>query len=315
MSRRFPVWTPHCLLLFVLFSGVGLLRYRDMASVFDLAFWMGPSANAMVHGTPCVEMTSIQLQLVDASQTSLRLCTHRRPLVPAVIATFSTVSQMTPTPMRWRAVTSAVGAFVVAHLTIGTMAYASTGRFRVDSSIDWWNAAKGNHPAIADYYSWAGLDEMPIRIGASVHFADEWAFSDFFRRKFLTSVRAEPSAFLSRAARHMFEFVGRIDVGSSNLRETSNNPLAAIVTVPAALIIRLLVLVSLALGLRSWLLWARRLGRAPLPIEAGWALVLVAGALPFILGFAYLRHVTPLVVPAAFVCVRVGSAKLARFVQ
>jgi len=78
--------------LFAIMSSVGLLRYRDLVSVFDLAFWMGPSARAMASGTPCVDMTAAQLQLVDASQPTLRLCTHRRPLVPAVISAVSIIS-------------------------------------------------------------------------------------------------------------------------------------------------------------------------------------------------------------------------------
>lgn len=180
----------------------------------------------------------------------------------------------------------------------------TSGRFTTGSSIDWWNAYKGNNALTSKYYSASRLDQLPLHLPSSTHFTDEWDFDRYFRAETLSFVQREPKLVVALAAERLWNYIGRVDfVVSASGGAAEGGVLSwrwwLLANVPA----RLLFLGALVGSLWYWK--TQRLARM-------WPLVILASAAPHVLGFAYFRHVTPLLVPSAFVLVSLVAMARAR---
>ena len=180
----------------------------------------------------------------------------------------------------------------------------TSGRFVTGSSIDWWNAYKGNNALTSKYYSESRLDQLPLHLPASTHFTDEWDFDHYFRAETLSFFEREPKTVVALAAERLWNYIGRVDFVASASGGAAESGILGwrwwfLANVPA----RLLFLGALVSALWWWK--SQRLARL-------WPLVILASAAPHVLGFAYFRHVTPLLVPSAFVFVSLLAASNTR---
>ena len=181
----------------------------------------------------------------------------------------------------------------------------TSGRFVTGSSIDWWNAYKGNNALTSQFYSESKLDQLPLHLPPSTHFADEWEFNRFFRAETVSFFKREPKVVVALAAERLWNYFLRVDfvVSAAPGVQAGGGILSwrwwFLANVPA----RLLFLGALVSALWWWK--SQRLARL-------WPLVIVASAAPHALGFAYFRHVTPLLVPSALVLVSLVAASNAR---
>ena len=180
----------------------------------------------------------------------------------------------------------------------------TSGRYVTGSSIDWWNAYKGNNALTSKYYSESRLDQIPLHLPASTYFTDEWDFDRFFRAETVSFFKREPTTVIALAAERLWNYVGRVDFVASASGGPAESGILGwrwwfLANVPA----RLLFLGALVGALWWWK--TQRLARL-------WPLVIVASAAPHVLGFAYFRHVTPLLVPSALVLVSLVAVSNAR---
>lgn len=180
----------------------------------------------------------------------------------------------------------------------------TSGRFVTGSSIDWWNAYKGNNALTSKYYSESRLDQLPLHLPASTHFTDEWDFDHYFRAETVSFFKREPKTVVALAAERLWNYIARVDFVASASGGAAESGILGwrwwfLANVPA----RLLFLGALVSALWWWK--SQRLARL-------WPLVIFVSAAPHVLGFAYFRHVTPLLVPSVFVFVSLLATSSAR---
>ena len=257
--------------------------------------------------------------MVTAMLVRPRLLTSHRVLAATALALFAMVmlkssylavaivfagaltysAPFTPRALKWLAPAVLLGLASVA-LSNGV----TSGRFVTGSSIDWWNAYKGNNALTSKYYSDSKLDQLPLHLPTSTHFANEWDFDRFFRAETLSFLKREPNTVVALAGERLWNYIGRVDfVVSARGGSTESGILSwrwwFLANVPA----RLLFLGALVGALWWWR--TQRLARL-------WPLVILASAAPHVMGFAYFRHVTPLLVPSALVFVSLVAASRVR---
>lgn len=180
----------------------------------------------------------------------------------------------------------------------------TSGRFVTGSSIDWWNAYKGNNALTSKYYAESRLDQIPMYLPSSTRFTDEWDFDRHFRTETMNFLKREPKVAVALVAERLWNYFGRVDFLVSASGGAAGGGILGwrwwfLANVPA----RLTFLGALVGALWCWR--TQRLARA-------WPLVILASATPHVLGFAYFRHVMPLLLPSAMVLVSLVAASGAR---
>ena len=182
----------------------------------------------------------------------------------------------------------------------------ATGRFSLGTSIDGLNLRKGNDPGFLDRYPPAPgetLDGYDTVLNEGRHFNDEWSFDDFHRYAAIAYIGEHPELTARGDVRKLeMIFVSVRKYGSG----ASHGAMLAIELLGMA-VFRLLfwaAIVASAAGLVSrWrdLRWE----------GAFFLLLLGAVALPYVIGFAYTRHVSVLIYPSVLMCCRaLGGAEL-----
>jgi hypothetical protein len=207
-------------------------------------------------------------------------------------------------PSSRRALKWLVPAVLLGLTAVALSNVVTSGRFVTGSSIDWWNAYKGNNALTSKYYSESRLDQIPIYLPPSTHFTNEWEFDRFFRTETMNFLEREPRVAVALVAERLWNYFGRVDFTVSASGGSAEGSILSwrwwfLANVPA----RLLFLGALVSALWRWK--SARLARL-------WPLVILASAIPHVLGFAYFRHVTPLLVPSALVFVSLVATSSAR---
>lgn len=184
-------------------------------------------------------------------------------------------------------------AIVGSLLLVASVNAIFSGRFTTASSIDWWNAYKGNNEQTAHYYGSSRLDDLPI--ATTPLFRSEWEFSDYFRAQTLAFVRAHPAEALKLAGLKAWNFFGRIDFVSGSI---APGGMTWKVWLLMNAFLRLLLLSALGLAFIGVLRFRTEGSRSPRArLSLAYLLLVATTALPHVAGFAYLRHVMPLVLP------------------
>ena len=267
---------------------------------------------SQVAGLEVEEAYAIPLfALVTALLVRPALLASRKFLLAAALALFSIVmlkssylfvaivlagalAHSAPSPRR--ALLWLAPAVLVGLASVAVSNGLTSGRFVTGSSIDWWNAYKGNNALTSKYYSDSKLDQLPLHLPPSTRFANEWEFDRFFRDQTADFFKREPATVVALAAERLWNYFGRVDFVVSG---AAGDPAKVgilgwrwwfLANVPA----RLLFLAALVGAF--YLQKNQRLARL-------WPLVIIASALPHLLGFAYFRHVTPFLVPSALVLI------------
>ena len=193
-------------------------------------------------------------------------------------------------------------ALLVAAAPLGWAIYQhhASGRYSVGTSFDGINLHKGNNAEFLAHYPpppGDSLDRFDTDLSHGQYFTDEWSFNDYHRQAALHFLLMHPQTTLQGDARKLFVlFLSVEKIGST----ASHGVMRALEEIGMALF-RLLLWT--AIGGAIYLLVQAK--QSPLRLVGGIFLALVvACALPYVAGFAYTRHVSILIYPAALMCCR-----------
>ena len=202
----------------------------------------------------------------------------------------------------WRMERGTMLRWVVAVLVLGAPAgwamhqHHASGRYSVGTSLDGMNLHKSNSPEFLQLYpppAGESLDGHDQDLNAGLHFGDEWSYNDYHARAAFAYMRAHPREELKAGARKLWViFVSVHKVGSSETRGWMK-----VVEVGGLALFR--VLLWAAMGGAGWSLVR---GGANRKAEAIFLGVVGAVTLPYLVGFAYTRHVSVLIYPSAVMC-------------
>lgn len=175
----------------------------------------------------------------------------------------------------------------------GTFAVASTS-----SSTNGWNLWKGNNPLFAELYPDRHLDALAADARAAAPaFTSEWEAHRYYSGLARDFVRANPGRALRNTGRKLAVAL----VGIRDFEFNRNRPAKVAVHTASMLANRGLLFAAAGLSL-AWLM-----GRAATPLRrrAGGFFLLMAATYiaPYLVGFAYARHIVPVFVSAVFVVI------------
>jgi hypothetical protein len=176
----------------------------------------------------------------------------------------------------------------------------ASGRYSISTSFDGINLHKGNNAEFLAHYPpppGDSLDRFDPDLNRGLHFGDEWSFNDYHRQAALDYLRTHPRATLQGDARKLYVLFFSLEKSGSS---ASHGVVRAIEEIGMALF-RLMLWT--AIGCAVYLLVRGR--ENYLREDGGIFLALVAAcALPYLAGFAYTRHISVLIYPAALMCCR-----------
>ncbi len=190
---------------------------------------------------------------------------------------------------------------------IGWAAYQhhATGRYSLGTSIDGLNLHKGNDAAFLLHYPPTPgntLDGFDVDLNAGVHFPDEWSFNDFHQRAAVEFIRSHPEATaLGEVRKVEMIFFSVRKVGSS-----ASHGALLVAEVVGMVLFRVIFWTAMGISLLAVVRGSPLRGSG-----AVFLLVVGAVALPYVLGFAYTRHVSVLIYPSVLMCCR-GLARAGR---
>jgi hypothetical protein len=176
----------------------------------------------------------------------------------------------------------------------------ASGRYSVGTSLDGINLHKGNNAEFLAHYPpplGGSLDSFDPDLSRGVHFTDEWSYNDYHRHAALDFLRTHPRSTLHGDAKKLYVFFFSVQkVGSK-----ATHGVTRAVEETGMAIFRLLLWTAIGCATYRLLQGKNR----PLRLAGGIFLALVAAcALPYLAGFAYTRHVSILIYPAALMCCR-----------
>ena len=177
----------------------------------------------------------------------------------------------------------------------------ASGRYSVGTSLDGINLHKGNNAGFLEHYPSPHGDSMDwydFELSRGLYFGDEWSFNDYHERAALDYLRSHPRETLEGDVRKVNVLFFAVEkVGS-----TASHGARKLVEDAGMVVFRLMLWAAI-LSAIYLVLRARGVSRRPLRVASGVFLAVVAAcSLPFLVGFAYTRHVSVLIYPAALFC-------------
>jgi len=181
----------------------------------------------------------------------------------------------------------------------------ASGRYSIGTSLDGINLHKGNNSAFLPHYPpkpGESLDQYDEDLNRGLYFANEWSFNDYHQRSAIEYMRSHPGDVLRGDLRKLdVIFFSVTKYGSSE-----SSGLRAKMETGGLILFRILLWTSI-FGSLFWIFRPtegrtdRRLQR----ITGGLYLLLIgASSIPYLLGFAYTRHVSILIYPSVLLCCR-----------
>lgn len=247
--------------------------------------------------------TGLALAALVLAKSSMRL------LGPAALVL--TLRRRDRRAFAWQALLC-LGAFVA----VGLINQQITGRFRFGSWQNGYNLYKGNNPLTLQVYPFQTVDRISEPVAAIVDWRDPWAAGDAYTVLTLEFWRDQPAAtcrlFMLRAWR-MFLAVSDAELGQEGPVILAGKMIGAVYMV----FFRAVQLLALGYALWAAAVWARR-RRAGADSEAarqGWPAVCflvftLCYSAPYLVGFAYERHVLPLIAPTLFYALSVAETRV-----
>lgn len=178
-----------------------------------------------------------------------------------------------------------------------------SGRFTIGSSWEGWSLYKGNCADTASLYPPYSLDILDYegKVLADRPLRNEWDHNAYFKQRAVDFIRTHPREFLELAVRKAWIFYG--DIRASGLPQRGESRYARpeyLLQIPWMLAFRVLLWAAIGLALQT--LWSARWApwRSDPAMVAGAYLAFLALYSAFhVVGFAYERHVMPVVMPTA----------------
>lgn len=173
-----------------------------------------------------------------------------------------------------------------------------SGRFTIGSSWEGWNLYKGNCEHTAALYPPYSLDILDYegKVQAERRLVDEWDHNTYFRQRAVDFVRAHPVQFLELAARKAWVFF--VEVRPTGLAHRGESRYASpqhLLQIPWMIVFRIALWSAIALALRTIWCAPRRADEWTVALTYLVFLALYSGF--HVIGFAYERHVMPVVMP------------------
>lgn len=175
---------------------------------------------------------------------------------------------------------------------------AHAGRFTISSSWEGWNLYKGNCEYTADLYPPYSLDLLDYegKVTADRPLRNEWDHSAYFAGRAKTFIKAHPGEFLTLALRKAWIFYGEVRAsGLAQRGESRYGKPIYLLQIPWMIGFRLLLWAAILLALRTVWRAPWRSDSALVALTYLTFLVLYSGF--HVVGFAYERHVMPIVMP------------------
>jgi hypothetical protein len=180
------------------------------------------------------------------------------------------------------------------------------GRYSVGTSFDGINLHKGNNAGFLEHYPPPHGDSMDwydFELNRGLHFGDEWSFNDYHQRAALEYLRAHPLETLEGDVRKL----NVLFLSLGKYGGTASHGVTRVIEDAGMVVFRLMLWTAIAWAIYV-LLRTRGLDgkslRASRVASGVFLAVVAACALPYIAGFAYTRHVSVLIYPAALFCCR-----------
>lgn len=176
----------------------------------------------------------------------------------------------------------------------------AAGRYTFGTSIDGVNLHKGNDEIFLAHYPprpGETLDIYDPALNHGLFFPNEWSFNDYHQRAAMLFIRTHPGATAEGAWR-------KLEVVLLSVRKLGSKPRTGwMEAVESGGVVLFRLMFWAALVVAGWLLLRapgdeRRYAAGTFPLLVG------AVALPYVVGFAYTRHVSVLLFPAALLLCR-----------
>jgi len=172
-----------------------------------------------------------------------------------------------------------------------------SGRWTFGSSWAGWNLYKGNNELTADYYPRYSLDLLDYEGGVSVEapITDEWDYDAKLKAKAVDFIRANPGEFIRLCL--VKAGVLLIDVRPNGAQRESNDRAGMLKTLQVGWMVLFRLMLWTVILYSIFNLW-RRSSRDPRFCSALFFCIFLAvyGGF-YVIGFAYERHVVPLMLP------------------
>jgi hypothetical protein len=222
------------------------------------------------------------------------------PVVVVLVAGFLLVERRGG--LRWLV----VGMVAAAPLGWALHQHHASGRYSLGTSFDGINLHKGNNAGFLEHYPprhGVSIDWYDFELNRGQYFSDEWSFNDYHERAALDYLRTHPRETLEGDARKLNILFFSIEKYGSSASYGARKVIEDAGMVAFRLILWAAILCAVYLVFR-----AKDTHRRSLHVASGMFLAVVAAcALPFLAGFAYTRHVSVLIYPAALFCCRLLS--------
>jgi len=177
----------------------------------------------------------------------------------------------------------------------------ASGRYSVGTSFDGINLHKGNNAGFLDHYpprQGDSMDWYDFELNRGLRFSDEWSFNDYHRRAALDYLRAHPRKTLEGDVRKVKVLFFAVEKSGGTASYGVRKLIEDVGMVVFRLMLWAAILCAIYLLFRS-----RGPNSKSLRVASGVFLAVVAACtLPFLAGFAYSRHVSVLIYPAALFC-------------
>jgi hypothetical protein len=178
----------------------------------------------------------------------------------------------------------------------------ASGRYSVGTSLDGINLHKGNNAGFLEHYPPQRGDSMDwydSELNRGLYFGDEWSFNDHHQKAALDYLVGHPRETFAGDLRK----VNVLFFAVAKSGGTASSGVRRVVEDAGMLIFRLMLWTAILCAI--YVICTRDPGRRSLRVTS-WVFlsVVVACAIPFLAGFAYTRHVSVLIYPAALFCCR-----------
>lgn len=176
----------------------------------------------------------------------------------------------------------------------------NSGRFTIGSSWEGWSLSKGNCEHTHELYPPYSLDLLDYegKVVADRPLVDEWDHNAYFKQRAIAFIRAHPGAFLELAVRKAWIFYG--EVRASGLSQRGESRYARpeyLLQIPWMVVFRVMLWAAILLALQT--LWCSPWCSDAAVVALTYLVFLGLYSAFHVIGFAYERHVMPVVMPTA----------------
>jgi hypothetical protein len=177
-------------------------------------------------------------------------------------------------------------------------------RYSIGTSIDGMNLHKANNPDFLARYPpppGDGLDRYDPELNRGLHFGDEWSYNDFHQHAALVYLTTH----LSDTLRADMRKLGILLLSVRKYGSSESHGLMGRIETLGLLLFRLILWTALVSAVLCLFKPQKpQAGSSPRAAATIFLALVAACILPYVVGFAYTRHVSILIYPAALMCCR-----------